>query len=99
CTEGVVATQLVTSRIGILGKPAFPPGTMASAVPLSPAHCAAGGMVTVSSTSPTRASAPREIVPTAREITTPRATRFTKSRLFPLIISTPSFVHHRQHGH
>src|SRR5438128_994238 len=63
CSD-TIEPQLVTRRIGILGEPAFPPGTRATAVPVSkPPQFAAAGIVTVLRMSPTAASAGRAIVP------------------------------------
>src|SRR5215510_15400539 len=69
-------TQLVTSIVWIFGKPTFPPGTTAIAVPLAPAHWAPEGIVAVMTMSPTSASpgaGSPATVRAARTTTSPRA--------------------------
>jgi hypothetical protein len=56
---GVPVKPLVRRRIGIAGKPAFPPGTTARAVPTAPSAPSHRGASTVVRTSPGAACAAR----------------------------------------
>ena len=89
------STQLVTSRIGIFGKPTFPPLTTATAVPpVVPPHRAVLGTSTLASTSPTAptgtASASPAIVPMTTDIANPRATHLMRFLPVRFIVSTLS---------
>src|SRR5262245_8781662 len=82
--------QVVTRRTGNCGRRTLPPGTTATAVPLStlPQNAPVGGgptgMATVASTSPTAASTAAAVIPRATMIKSPTPARFIRVQLIAI---------------